>query len=137
MREHVRQKRGLHRIQAEDRSPRTPLRVHQLLWRTEQAGSHIGIFCRTLHANQGQVAVRRIQGVLALAKKFGAPAVDKACAVVLEMRVHEYRFIRHYLEHCPPAPVSLQQVDPLIRNLLEYRDLIQQKTKEPPAHESD
>jgi len=58
MREHVRQKRGLHRIQAEDRSPRTPLRVHQLLWRTEQAGSHIGIFCRTLHANQGQVAVR-------------------------------------------------------------------------------
>ena len=137
MREHVRQKRGLHRIQAEDRSPRTPLRVHQLLWRTEQAGSHIGIFCRTLHANQGQVAVRRIQGVLALAKKFGAPAVDKACAVALEMRVHEYRFIRHYLEHCPPAPVSLQQVDPLIRNLLEYRDLIQQKTKEPPAHESD
>jgi transposase len=137
MREHVRQKRGLHRIQTEDRSPRTPLRVHQLLWRTEQAGSQIGIFCRTLYQHQGQVAIRRIQGVLALAKKFGTPAVDKACALALQMRVHEYRFVRHYLEHCPPAPVSLQQVDPLIRNLLEYRELIQQKTQEHPAHESD
>ena len=136
MREHVRQRRGLHRIKEQDRSPRTPLRVHQLLWRTEQAGSHIGIFCRTLYQNQGQVAVRRIQGVLALAKKFGTAAVDKACTMALEMHVHQYRFVRHYLEHCPPAPVSLQQVDPLIRNLLEYRDLIQQKTKEP-SHESD
>ena len=137
MREHVRQKRGLHRFKEQDRSPRTPWRVHQLLWRTEQAGSHIGIFCRALHQNQGPVAVRRIQGVLALAKKFGTPAVDKACAVALEMRVYDYRFVRHYLEHCPPAPVSLQQVDPLIRNLLEYRELIQQKTQEPSTHESD
>jgi hypothetical protein len=137
MREHVRQKRGLHRIQEQDRSPRTPLRVHQLLWRTEQAGAHIGSFCHALHRRQGQVAVRRIQGVLALAKKFGTPAVEKACALALEMRVYEYRFVRHYLEHCPPAPVTLQQVDPLIRNLIEYRDLIQQKTEEHPEHESD
>src|SRR5215469_6937724 len=137
MREHVRQKRGLHRIQEQDRSPRTPLRVHQLLWRTEQAGPHIGSFCHALHRSQGQIAVRRIQGVLALAKKFGTPAVEKACAVALEMKVHEYRFVRHYLEHCPPAPLSLQQVDPLIRSLVEYRDLIQQKTKEDTAHESD
>jgi transposase len=137
MREHVVQKRGQHRIQEQDRSPRTPLRVHQLLWRTEQAGSHIGTFCHTLHRNQGQIAVRRIQGMLALAKKFGPSAVDKACAVALEMRVHEYRFVKHYLEHCLQAPLSLQQVNPLIRNLVEYRDLIQQKTQETSPHESD
>ena len=137
MREHVVQKRGHYRIQQQDRSPRTPLRVQQLLWRTEHAGSHIGTFCHTLHRTQGQIAVRRIQGVLALAKKFGPSAVDKACAVALEMGVHEYRFVKHYLEHCPPAPLNLQQVDPLIRNLIEYRDLIQQKTKEDSAHESD
>ena len=132
MREHLRHQRGQHGFDQRDRSPRTPLRVHQLLWRSEQAGSHIGIFCRALHQNQGPVAVRRIQGVLALAKKFGTPAVDKACALALEMRVHQYSFVKHYLQHCPPAPLSLQQVDPLIRNLLEYRDLIQQKTKENP-----
>ena len=132
MREHLRQNRGQHGFDQQDRSPRTPLRVHQLLWRTEQAGAHIGAFCRALHQGQGPVAVRRIQGVLALAKKFGTPAVDKACALALEMRVHQYSFLKHYLQHCPPAPLSLQQVDPLIRNLLEYRDLIQQKTKENP-----
>jgi hypothetical protein len=44
--------------------------------------------------------------------------------------VHQYSFLKHYLQHCSPVPLSLQQVDPLIRNLLEYRDLIQQKTKE-------
>jgi transposase len=137
MREHVIQKRGLHRIQDQDRSPRTPLPVQQLLWRTQQAGAHIGTFCHTLHRNQGQTAVRRIQGVLSLAKKLGPSAVDKACAVALEMAVHEYRFVKHYLEHCHPTPLSLQQVNPLIRNLVEYRDLIQQKTQETSSHESD
>src|SRR5258708_21932997 len=136
LREHVVQKRGRYRIPEQDRSPRTPLKVHQLLWRTQQAGAHIGTFCRTLHDRQKQTAVRRIQGVLAMAKKFGTPAVDKACSVALEMGVHEYRFVRHYLERCPAAPLSLQQVDPLIRKLVEYRDLIEQKTKEP-SHESD
>jgi transposase len=106
MREHVIQKRGLHRIQDQDRSPRTPLPVQQLLRRTEHAGSHIATFCHALHRNQGQIAVRRIQGVLALAKKFGPSAVDKACAVALEMRVHEYRFVKHYLEHCPPGSLE-------------------------------
>jgi transposase len=137
MREHVCQKRGQHRMKEQDCSPRAPFRVHQLLWRSEQAGSHIGTFCHALHRSQGQIAIRRIQGVLALAKKFGTPAVAKACAVALEMGVHEYRFVKHYLQHCPPAPVTLQQVDPLIRNLLEYRDLIQQKTQGDPFHESD
>jgi transposase len=133
MREHLRQKRGRHGFDQRDLSPRTPPGVHQLLWRCEQAGSHIGTFCRALHQSQGPIAVRRIQGVLALAKKFGTPAVDKACALALEMRVHQYSFLKHYFQHCPPAPLSLQQVDPLIRNLLEYRDLIQQKTKENPT----
>jgi transposase len=132
MREHLRQKRGQHGFDQRDRSPRTPLHVQQLLWRSEQAGSHVGAFCRALHQGQGPVAVRRIQGVLALAKRFGTATVDKACALALEIRVHQYSFVKHYLQHCPPAPFSLQQVDPLIRNLLEYRDLIQQKTKENP-----
>ena len=60
MREHLRQQRGQHGFDPQDRSPRTPLRVHQLLWRTEQAGPHIGTFCRALHQGQGSVAVRRI-----------------------------------------------------------------------------
>jgi hypothetical protein len=65
-----------------------------------------------------------------LAKKFGTAAVDDACAAALEMGVQEYRFVRRYLERFPQAPLTLQQVDPLIRELVQYRDLINYKTKE-------
>jgi hypothetical protein len=65
-----------------------------------------------------------------LAKKYGAAAADEGCAAALEMGVQEYRFVRRYLERCPQAPLSLRQVDPLIRQLLEYRDLINHRTKE-------
>jgi transposase len=130
LREHVRQKRGWYRIKEEDRPKRTPLRTSQLLWRAGRAGSHIGALCDAIHRQQGEVGVRRILGVLSLAKKYGTAAVDEACAAALEMGVQEYRFVRRYLERCPQAPLSLQQVDPLIRELVQYRDFINYKTKE-------
>lgn len=83
-----------------------------------------------MHRHQGEVGIRRILGVLSLAKKFGAAAVDDACAAAIEMGVQEYRFVRRYLERCPQAPLTLQQVDPLIRELVQYRDLINYRTKE-------
>ena len=69
-------------------------------------------------------------GVLALGKKFGLAAVEEACTAALELGVHEYRFVRRYLERRPQAPLTLQQVDPLIRELVHYRDLIQQRLQE-------
>ncbi|MGH9905238.1 MAG: IS21 family transposase [Pyrinomonadaceae bacterium] len=137
LREHLRQKRGWHRIQEVDRSPRTPLSTVQLLERASRAGSHIGNLCLAIHQRQGQVGVRRMLGVLSLAKKFGPVIVDQACAAALELGVHEYHFVRRYLEHQPPLPLTLQQVDPLIRELEQYRDIIQQRIKESEAHESD
>jgi transposase len=130
LREHVRQKRGWYRIKEEDRPKRTPLRTSQLLWRAGRAGSHIGALCDAIHRQQGEVGVRRILGVLSLAKKYGTAAVDEACAAALDMGVQEYRFVRRYLERCPQAPLSLQQVDPLIRELVQYRDFINYRTKE-------
>jgi len=137
LREHLRQKRGWHRIKEEDRSPRTPLSTSQLLWRAGRAGSHIGALCEAIHRRHGQVGVRRIQGVLSLAKKFGTAVVDDACAAALEMGVHDYRFVRRYLEHRPQVPLTLHQVDPLIRELVQYRELIDQRTKEQEQNEYD
>jgi hypothetical protein len=74
--------------------------------------------------------VRRILGVLALAKKFGAAAVDDGCAAALELGVADCRFVRRYLERHAPAPLTLRQVDPLIRELTHYRDVIARKTQE-------
>jgi hypothetical protein len=130
LREHLRQQRGGHRIKDEDRPSKTPLGVLQLLARTERAGRHIGALCQGMHRHQGEPAVRRILGVLSLAKKYGAASVDDACAAALEVEVFEYRFVRRYLERRPQSPLSLRQVDPLIRQLTLYRDFIADKTKE-------
>ena len=97
LREHLRQERGRHRIQEEDRPKRTPPSTVQLLARAGKQGAHIGALCAGLHQREGEPAVRR------------------------------------YLERRSQPPLSLRQVDPLIRQLTLYRDLIEEKTKEPKA----
>jgi hypothetical protein len=130
LREHLRQQRGRHRIKDEDRPSKTPLSTRQLLVRCEKAGTHIGAFCQGLHRNHGEVAVRRILGVLSMAKKYGVASAEDACAVALETGASEYHFVRRYLEHSPQLPLNLSQVDPLIRQLTLYRDLIQARTQQ-------
>ena len=68
------------------------------------------------------------EGVISLAKKYGVPAVEDASAAALELHVYQCRFVRRYLERKPP--VTLRQVDPLIRELTQYRDLINLKIQE-------
>ena len=128
LREHVRQKRGGYRVRAEDNPKKTPLTTVQLLARARRAGTHIGTLCDAIHRRQGEAAVRRILGVLSLAKKYGVSAVEDASAAALELHVYEYRFVRRYLERRPP--LALRQVDPLIRELTQYRDLINLKIQE-------
>ena len=115
LREHLRQERGRHRIKDEDRPKRTPLSTVQLLARAERTGSHIGTLCRALHRLQGEPAIRRIQGVLSFARKYGVARVDDACAAALEVEAYDFRFVRRYLERNSQPPVSLRQIDPLIR----------------------
>jgi transposase len=129
LREHLRHARGGHRIKEEDRPKQTPLTTQQLLRRAEVAGKHIGILCQSLHQTEGEAAVRRILGLLALAKKYGAAAADVACAMALESGVCTYRFVRRYLERNLQLPLSLRQVDPLIRQLTLYRDFIETRTQ--------
>jgi transposase len=129
LREHLRQQRGRHRIQEQDRPTRTPLSTQQLLLRAEVAGPHIGALCQAMHQNLGEAAVRRILGVLNLTKKYGVASTDEACAMGLETGASHYHFVRRYLEHNPQLPLSLRQVDPLIRQLTLYRDLIESRTQ--------
>ncbi len=48
-----------------------------------------------------------------------------------DIGVLTYRFVRKYVERRPPVPLSLRQVDPLIRQLTLYRDLIDRTTGDP------
>lgn len=133
LREHVRQQRGRHRIAPGD-NPKTPVTTTQLLARAARAGANIGALCEQIHRHEGEPGIRRILGVLSLAKTFGLHAVEDACAAALELRVYEYRFVRRYLERRPQ--LTLRQVDPLIRELTQYRDLIDIKIQEQ-NYESD
>jgi hypothetical protein len=66
-----------------------------------------------------------------LAKKHGVATVEEAAALALDVGAAEYRFLRRYLERRPALPLTLRQVDPLIRQLSIYRDLIEQRTGGP------
>ncbi len=81
LREHLHQQRGRHCIQDQDRPKQTPLGTLQLLSRADKAGSQIGVLCRGMYREHGQTAIRHIQGVLALSKKYSAAAVEDACTV--------------------------------------------------------
>jgi len=132
--EHLRQRRGLHRIRADHRSRRTPLSLLEVLARADLTGANIGRLCQAIHKRDGDLGIRRILGVLSLVRKYGHVALDDACAAALACGVATYRFVRNYLERRQPLPLTLRQVDPLIRELTHYRDLIDQlANKETPS----
>jgi transposase len=133
LREHLRQERGHHRIPDEDKPAHMLPSTTRLLVRCEAAGSHIGALCQRMYRDEGVVAIRRIQGILSLAKKHGAVLADDGCAAALESGVpsNPYHFVRRWLERRPQ--LTLRQVDPIIRQLTLYRDLIADKTQENPS----
>jgi hypothetical protein len=102
-----------------------------LLARARHAGPHLHTVCTYIYDHEGAAGVRRILGVLSLAKQYGAAAADDAAKAALELQVPSYRFLRRYLERRPAAPLMLKQVDPLIRQLTLYRDLIDRTTGDP------
>ncbi len=128
LREHVRTRRGWHRIDDADRPRRTPAKTLALLSAAHRAGPSIGAVCDHIHRHEPIVGVRRILGVLAHIKKHGPAVVEEAATAALDLGVPTYRFIRRYLERRPPVPLTLRQVDPLIRQLTLYRDLIDRRT---------
>ncbi|HUU33386.1 MAG TPA: IS21 family transposase [Vicinamibacterales bacterium] len=131
LREHVRTSRGYHRIADVDRPARTPASTAALLARARHAGTHLHTVCTYIHDHEGPAGVRRILGVLALAKQYGPATADDAAKAALDLQVPTYRFLRRYLERRPAAPLTLRQVDPLIRQLTLYRDLIDRQTGDP------
>jgi transposase len=137
LREHVRQKKGRRAMRAEDRPKKTPQTTVQLLSRACNAGESIGLVCQAIHHTDGETGVRRILGVLSLVKHHGAQAIEPACAMALEMQLPTYAFVRRYLERQPPLPMTLKQVDPLIRELTQYRDLIDRRLEGETSHEHD
>jgi transposase len=133
LREHRPQRPGGYAPRPMDEPSRTPPTTLALLARATRAGARIGAVCDAIHRRDGAPGVRRILGVVSLIKKYGPAVVDDACAAALECGATTYRFVRRYLERHPAAPLTLRQIDPLIRELTHYRAVIAQKTQEVPT----
>jgi len=129
LREHRTKPRGWRSVHPSDKPKKTPVGTQQLLERAQRAGDSIGELCRRIHRRDEQAGVRRIQGVLSLAKKYGGAHVEQACVAALDLGVTDYRFVRRWVERHPAVAITVRQVDPLIRQLTEYRDLIKQRTE--------
>ena len=128
LREHLKTAPGGRRMREEDRPTATPPSVVTLLGRAQGAAPAIGELCQAIFARRSVDGIRQIQGVLTLARKYGVALVDDACRTALDLGVIEYRFVRRYLEKRTPGLPSLKQIDPIIRELTYYRDLINART---------
>ena len=131
LREHLRASRGWHRIEEADRPARTPAKTLALLTAAQRVGPSVAAIADHIYHHDGPSGVRRILGLLALAKKHGPAAVEDAAKAAVDLGVLTYRFVRRYLNRRPPVPLTLRQVDPLIRQLTLYRDLIDRTTGDP------
>ena len=133
LREHNRQQPGHYRIPESDRPPHALRSTQFLLARCGRVGPHTGALAQQMYDQQGPEAIRRILGLLSLARKHGAAITDDACTAALEIGLpaNPYRFVRRWLERRPQ--LTLRQVDPIIRQLSLYRDFIDRKTQENPS----
>lgn len=135
LREHDRLPPGRSYMRPEDKPKHTPPTTQKLLNRAAVAGKSIGVVCKRIHEDEGELGVKRIQGVLGLAKRHGVQSVERACALALEVNVPSYRFVKRYVDKLPEPPLTLRQVDPLIRELALYRDLIDRKPRDGDSNE--
>ena len=134
LREHLRTKDGHFRVLPQDRSPRTPPQIEQLLQRARMAGKHVGTLCEHIEKQRHQYGARQILGILSLVKKRGFCAIDECCRIALEAGVASYRTVARLAERHRDERAVLQQTHELIRQLHHYGDVIRRKT-EPADHE--
>jgi hypothetical protein len=94
-----------------------------VLKRARQLGPNIGVLCTAIAAEDvEEFAIRRVRAILKKAQDDGVDHVELACTVAIAAGAPTYRCVRAWLDH--HKPVALAQVDPLIRQLTAYRDVV-------------
>ena len=113
----------------EDQPSRRPLEESVLLTRARGIGPSAGAIADAMYAADPRLGVRQVVGLCQLSKKHGVAVVERAAKVALDAGALTYRAVKACLAHQQIAPLALRQVDPLIRELTEYRDLIHRMTQ--------
>ncbi len=93
------------------------------VWLLQKAG-HIGPHAEEWAADmlerRGVEGLRVLQGLSALATRYGADAVDAACEVAKSYSAYRLRTIRQLVKRHAPQQVEFLSEHPLIRNLADY-----------------
>ena len=127
LREHLRAPRGYHRSRIATADP-TPPTTLALLGRAATAGASIGAVCRHIHAQGTAHSVRQLLGVRLGEENTAWPSSKTPPR--RRSRSASRRIASSAIRRAAAAaPLTLKQVDPLIRQLTLYRDLIDQKTE--------
>ena len=131
LREHLRAPRGHHRI--DDATGRRAHRRPRCAPRAERGtpAHAIGTRLRRDPPPRGRAGVRRILGVLALARSTASPSSRTPPGRARARRARRIAFSAGTSSAGRPVPLTLTQVDPLIRQLTLYRDLIDRRTGDP------
>jgi Mu transposase, C-terminal domain len=96
-----------------------------LLDRARLIGPQTGSWAEAMAQQRGPIAVRVLHGLISLAEKHPAKALENAAQKALHHGAWRLRDLRTLLEAAGPAPqLDFLETHPLIRNLDSYRDCV-------------
>ena len=123
---HARQEPG--RFTAPDQradQPRVARTAEALCLRAEQLGAGCGEWAQRVRIERGVEAIRVLLGLLALAKRVGAPVLNRVCAQAAAQDAWRLRDLRRLLEGRPQSEqLTFLERHPVIRSLEEYATLV-------------
>jgi hypothetical protein len=91
-----------------------------LLQKAGNIGPHAEQWAAAMLQLRGVEGLRVLQGLSALATKYGALSIDAACEVAESYRAYRLRTIRELVKRHAPQQVEFLSEHPLIRDLADY-----------------
>jgi transposase len=99
--------------------------LEHLLDRARLIGTHTGSWAEAMVQQRGPIGTRVLHGLLSLAQKHPAKALEAAAQKALHHGTWRLRDLRTLLEQAVPSPqLDFLETHPLIRNLDTYRDCV-------------
>ena len=98
------------------------------LTKAHAIGGHAGRWCESVLRQRGVHGVRVVMGLVGLAQRHPAAAVERACGVAASHGAYRLRDVRGLLKRSGPAqeqpPLPFATEHPLIRPLADYDEMI-------------
>jgi len=134
---HVRQEPGRFSTLPEHIHPQKTSGIERgavwLLGRARLVGEHTARWAENMLQTRGIEGIRVLQGLLALAKRHDADAIERACQVAFSHGAWRLKTIRQLLQRDAPEQETFDflQEHPIIRSLSDYGKLVAMSFQQP------